>query len=254
MQQTQRVLCSTLMISLLAILASCTGSSIPVIEKNGNSSTSRQVVPTSGSHTVKRGESLYSIAWMYGTEMRQLAALNSLQAPYVIYPGEKLRIKPGRGSATAKRHSAHKPTKKVSAVGASKIVSQDKQGWRWPVEGNLLQSFGQGSTANKGIDIAGRTGQSVYTARPGRVVYSGNGIRGYGNLLIVKHSSEFLSAYAYNSRLLVKEGDVVKEGQKIAEIGSSGIARTAKLHFEIRKSGKPVNPLALLPNKGGKNG
>jgi len=255
MQQAQSVLRLTLMIAALVIQASCTGSSIPVIEKNNHAQVNRQQVPSSGTHTVKNGETLYSIAWLYGGDVKRLAAQNNIAAPYMIHPGRRLRVGRGfvRQQALQRKTTAKVvPTQRASTLSPQdaikNISAKERRNWRWPTQGKLVKTFG--GNGSKGIDIAGQAGQSVYTTRAGTVVYSGNGIRGYGNLLIVKHNAEFLSAYAYNSRLLVKEGDRVKDGQKIAEIGSSGVARSAKLHFEIRKSGKPVNPLALLPKKG----
>lgn len=237
--------------SLCLLITACSGSAIPVVEREAVSSSRsklvRQAIPASGTHSVRRGETLYSIAWMYGQDFKQLARSNNIPAPYVIHAGERLQLASRRVSRKAKPqvNPAAKPKAVVSKLEAT--------AWRWPTNGRVLNRFGQnsgGQLASKGIDIEGVLGQAVYSTRAGKVVYSGNGIRGYGNLLIVKHSAEYLSAYAYNSRLLVKEGQQVKEGQKIAEIGKSGVARQAKLHFEIRKAGKPVNPLSFLPKRG----
>jgi lipoprotein NlpD len=120
--------------------------------------------------------------------------------------------------------------------------------WQWPSAGKLVLGYANAAQPHKGIDIAGNTGDPVVSAKGGTVVYAGNGVRGYGNLLIVKHDALFLSAYAHNSKLLVKEGDVVKGGQQIAEMGDSGTDRT-KLHFEVRKQGNPVDPLQVLPRR-----
>jgi lipoprotein NlpD len=121
-------------------------------------------------------------------------------------------------------------------------------GWQWPSAGKLVLGYANSAQPHKGIDIAGNTGDPVVAAKGGTVVYAGNGVRGYGNLLIVKHDALFLSAYAHNSKLLVREGDVVKGGQQIAEMGDSGTDRT-KLHFEVRKQGNPVDPLQVLPRR-----
>jgi lipoprotein NlpD len=118
--------------------------------------------------------------------------------------------------------------------------------WRWPAEGPLLNGFS--STATKGINIAGKAGDAVVAAGSGRVVYAGDGLRGYGILVIINHNQEFLSAYAHNSRVFVKENDMVDGGDKIAEVGSSGAAREM-LHFEIRRDGQPVDPLQFLPRR-----
>lgn len=120
--------------------------------------------------------------------------------------------------------------------------------WQWPSTGKLVLGYSSAAQPHKGIDIAGNTGDPVVAAKSGTVVYAGNGVRGYGNLLIVKHDAQFLSAYAHNSKLLVKEGDVVKGGQQIAEMGDSGTDRT-KLHFEVRRQGNPVDPLQVLPRR-----
>ena len=133
------------------------------------------------------------------------------------------------------------PTETVSL--ASKDIV-----WRWPVSGRLLKGFSANSDLNKGIDLDGKMGDPVYAAAAGKVVYAGSGLLGYGNLIIINHNQEYLSAYAHNSRILATENDNVNVGQKIAEIGNSGAARTM-LHFEIRKDGKPVNPLKYLPNR-----
>jgi lipoprotein NlpD len=130
------------------------------------------------------------------------------------------------------------------AEAASAAVSA--AGWSWPARGQLLARFQSNGSLNKGIDIAGQLGEPVRAASDGAVVYAGRGLIGYGDMIIIKHDETYLSAYAHNSRLLVKEGDQVKVGQVIAEMGSSGTDRV-KLHFEIRRKGQPVDPLAYLP-------
>jgi len=120
--------------------------------------------------------------------------------------------------------------------------------WSWPTKGPVIESFSLSGRINKGIDLAGKNGEPVFAAADGKVVYSGTGLVGYGNLIIIKHNETYLSAYAHNSRLLLKEGDKAKAGQKIAEIGSTGANRD-KLHFEIRRDGKPVNPMKYLPGR-----
>lgn len=120
--------------------------------------------------------------------------------------------------------------------------------WSWPAKGSVIERYSLTGSINKGIDLSGRLGEPVYAAADGEVVYSGAGIVGYRNLIIIKHNEVYLSAYAHNSKLLVREGQRAKAGQKIAEIGSTGASRD-KLHFEIRRSGKPVNPLQYLPKR-----
>lgn len=214
-------------------------------------------------HRVSTGETLYAIAWRYGIDYKHLARHNGISRGYTIYPGQLLRLdvnsaktrKPApRTVVKSKPQSAPKTqprsiktTKKVANTKASQMKSAAFK-WQWPVKGKLLATFSSANGLNKGIDIAGKLGESVLSAGPGDVVYAGNGLRGYGNLLIIKHNQKYLSAYAHNRRLLVGEGDSVKAGQKIAELGSSGTDRN-KLHFEIRRDGKPIDPLKYLPRR-----
>ena len=197
-------------------------------------------------HTVQKGDTLFSISWRYGIDAKQLARWNNIPRPYTIYPGQRLRVNstaPISRSARAKTNTS-KSTASSKKSNTNKIVKSVPVGdWRWPVKGKLLSRF---SAKNNGIDIVAKEGAVVSAAAKGKVVYSGSGLRGYGNLLIIKHNDSFFSAYAHNKRLLVSEGDSVKSGQKIAEVGSTGTDRV-KLHFEIRKDGNPVDPLKYLP-------
>lgn len=170
--------------------------------------------------------------------------------------------KPSSEGALADAHAAKPdkhdapdvPAKPVAAVPATGIAAgsvvtatdDDKMSWMWPSNGKIVATFDEGK--NKGIDIAGRAGQQVMAAGSGKVMYAGSGIRGYGNLVIVKHSNSLLSAYAHNRNIVVKEGDNVNKGQVIAEMGDSD-ADSVKLHFEIRQQGKPVDPSRFLPNR-----
>lgn len=217
---------------------------------------------TPGFHHVKKGETLFSIAWRYGLDFRTLASTNSISAPYTIYPGQKIDVRnvPRPKTAQASR-SVEKPSKppvpntvksqpevKNSHNTPLTVASTSNGKWIWPVNGRLISRFSTKKPVNKGIDIDGALGESVLAAAAGTVVYAGRGLRGYGNLVIVKHNETYLSAYAHTSRIVVSEQDVVKAGQKIAEIGSTGTDKV-KLHFEIRKNGKPVDPLKHLPAK-----
>ncbi|KGY08303.1 murein hydrolase activator NlpD [Vibrio sinaloensis] len=154
-----------------------------------------------------------------------------------------------------KKVEQSKPKEYVNSTGkqnVNKVVSNDKpkntkvSKWLWPTKGRVIKNFSAGDQGNKGIDIAGQRGQPIVSTAGGTVVYSGNALRGYGNLVIVKHNDNYLSAYAHNDRLLVHEGQSVKAGQKIATMGSSG-ANSVRLHFEIRYQGKSVNPKRYLP-------
>lgn len=224
-------------------------------------------------YQVQKGDTLYSIAWRFALDYNELARINHLVEPYTLHVGQQLQLK----SSGDNRPSAYKPprkspkptiTRQQSVKTSPKQVVQQPVAkpstkpitikkaatryagglyWRWPAQGIVVKGYSpKGNASNKGIDIAGRRGQSVMAAADGKVVYRGSGLRGYGRLIIIKHNAAYLSAYAHNDKLLVKEGQVVKAGQKIAEMGNSD-ARRIQLHFEIRKKGKPVNPLRYLP-------
>ena len=278
-------------------------------------------------YEVQKGDTLYYIAYITNKDVKDLIRYNNLSEPYVIQPGQKLRLwrpvykAPAYGgtgaggviSATKNAVSVKAATAAVSSVSPSKSVSNSikrptsqksnsttssavnkldqnkskeylerKQNvnnvvshtkpsgvkvatnttkvaksktttksskigkWLWPTKGRVIRKFSSGELGNKGIDIAGQRGQSVISTAGGVVVYSGNALRGYGNLIIVKHNDNYLSAYAHNDSLLVREGQSVNAGQKIATMGSSGSNRV-KLHFEIRYQGKSVNPQRYLP-------
>lgn len=216
-----------------------------------------------GSHTVRAGETLYSIAWRYNRGHEELARSNSISAPYRIYPGQVIRLdaksvtvasKPSAPPtrSTSKQTTRYKKPQTNTKPVQEKVANQrDKKVdmfWSWPSKGSVIETYSLSGNVNKGIDLAGRKGEPVFAAADGKVVYSGTGLVGYGNLVIIKHNETYLSAYAHNSRLLVKEGDSTKAGQKIAEIGSTGTNRD-KLHFEIRRDGKPVNPMQYLPKR-----
>ena len=187
--------------------------------------------------------------------------------PYTLRVGQQLRLKAGgdadkpivnRVSAASPARSTTRQSVPTSNKTVTKPIAKSHPKptstryvaavrWQWPAHGKVIKTYSnKGNASNKGIDIAGKRGQSVNAAAAGKVVYCGNGLRGYGRLVIIKHNTAYLSAYAHNDKLLVKEGQMVKAGQKIAQMGSSD-ARRVQLHFEIRKQGKPVNPLRYLP-------
>lgn len=220
--------------------------------------------PATGFHLVEKGDTLFSIAWRYGIDFRELASANSISSPYTIYPGQKIDIKNiSKKSVAAAPVTVEKPSKpapkvqtpakpvaKTSHIAPVKVQESAETDWNWPANGRLTGYFSTKKPVNKGIDITGSLGESVLAAAAGTVVYAGEGLRGYGNLVIVKHDETYLSAYAHASRILVREQEVVKAGQKIAEIGSTGTDKV-KLHFEIRRNGKPVDPLRYLPKRPG---
>lgn len=213
-------------------------------------------------HTVAKGETLYSIAWSYGFDYKELARANNLDRSYTIHPGQVLRLDTvavpvvaTRPSPTVKKPVTGSPIPAAKPAVPPKTApvkpvanNQGSISWRWPAPGKIISRFSQSGSVNKGIDIEGNPGEPVMAAASGRVVYAGSGLMGYGLLVIIKHNDQFLSAYAHNRVLDVKEGDDVRSGQKIAEIGASGADRV-KLHFEIRRDGKPVDPEQYLPKR-----
>jgi lipoprotein NlpD len=215
-------------------------------------------------HIVVKGDTLYSIAWRYAQDYRDLARWNNISNNYVIYPGQFIRLKPDSkkvraiqpGPIVSKKSttsSTSKTTKEPTreSIGHKTKVSPAKHSgvnekirWQWPTKGKLVKL--NTPTSKKGLDIAGRAGQKVNAAAGGDVVYSGSGLLGYGKLIIIKHSDTYLSAYAHNEKIFAKEGDKVKAGQQIATMGLGNKGRPI-LHFEIRKDGTPINPLQHLP-------
>lgn len=220
-----------------------------------------------GFHVVKAGDTLHGIAFRYQSDFKQIAEWNNISDPYTIYVGQVLRLKPQTINKQATKPDV-KPVAKPAPVKTApkpkipatppkpktKVAKKDEVfhkgpvSWQWPAQGNLVKS--NSPSLKKGVNISGKVGQQIKAAANGKVVYSGSGLLGYGKLIIIKHSETYLSAYAYNSKLLVKEGDVVKLGQNISLMGQDNNDR-AILHFEIRKNGKPVNPLDFLPKKRG---
>ena len=204
-------------------------------------------------HEVRAGETVYSIAWRYGLDQRDLLAWNDLDSAGLIYPGQQLRLSPPTSARSARsgRGTADRtsPPGGPAAGGnrpATSPPAQPVAGWQWPTAGSVVSGFGATAKTQSGIQIAGRVKQPIVAAAAGEVVYSGSSLPGYGQLLIIKHNADFLSAYGHNESLLVAEGDRVKPGQRIARMGT-GPGKRPLLHFEIRRHGEPVNPLRYLP-------
>ncbi|PKM10534.1 MAG: hypothetical protein CVV13_12775 [Gammaproteobacteria bacterium HGW-Gammaproteobacteria-3] len=200
-------------------------------------------------YVVKKGDTLYSIGFRSGHGYRKLALWNDIHPPYTVMVGQTIKLFNNPGGIKNTHSSIKTPLKKRSSSQKKTILSGDnkkllKLNWQWPITGTIVKNFFQ--SGNKGIDISGYFGQPVKAAEAGKVVYSGAGLIGYGNLLIIKHNAMYLSAYANNSRLLVEEGQVVGKNQVIAKVGKTSAGQPA-LHFEIRKNGKPVNPVNYLP-------
>ena len=235
-------------------------------------------------YIVRKGDTLYSIALDHGLDYRELAQWNGITDPGVIRVGQALRLRPPASAPTAAPFKAApgvqaRPLGDTPA-GADSIKTQPKAvrapyseqtyaqlagakpepapkppagreegedgvDWSWPASGKVVSTFNDSANL-KGIGIAGKLGQPVLASAPGRVIFSGTGIRGFGKLIVIKHNNTFLSVYAHNNELLVKEGQNVTKGQRIAEMGSTD-AEQVKLHFEIRRFGRPVDPIKLLP-------
>ena len=204
---------------------------------------------------VQRGQSVYRIATENGLTALDLALWNDIAPPYTIHPGQRLRLYPGaqRGvvgnPAPPPRKQGSPAARPAKPVPAPVVAPASSAiGWRWPADGGIVETFASGDPTRQGIDIAGKGGQPVRAAADGVVVYSGAGLVGYGELVIVKHNEQWLSAYGHNRARLVNEGQRVQAGQQIAEMGRSGAARDM-LHFEIRYNGKPLDPQQYLPKR-----
>ncbi len=252
-------------IFMTLIISSCSRSVAPVDTRNtaelyrAAPVTNYDPEPvTKGFHEVVQGDTLYSISWQYGLDYRDVAAWNNISGNFIIYPGQRLRLIPGQ--STSARPASSSPEKNVSRPATTSIspaptTSQSRPGtrpvinqpvikWRWPTTGSLLKS--NTPIAQKGLDITGNEGQKIKASADGIVVYSGSGLLGYGKLIIIKHNETYLSAYAHNRDMYVKEGDNVQSGQDIATMGKTSRGQSL-LHFEIRKDGKPIDPQEYLP-------
>ncbi len=206
-----------------------------------------------GYYTVKPGDTLIRIGMDNGQSGRDIARWNKIDNPNLIEAGQVLRVVPPateaplvRQPATSGTASSSMPASSAPAApvaSAAPAAAEEAISFQWPARGNLISGFDE--SKNKGLDIGGKAGDPVLAAADGRVVYAGAGLRGYGNLIILKHNNTYLTAYAHNQTLLVKEDQVIKRGQKIAEMGNSD-ADQVKLHFEIRRQGKPVDPAKYL--------
>lgn len=263
----------------LCLLAACSTTSLdepgraPVTDRSSRTgSAAAAVTPQPGQenagkpgyYSVRPGDTLTRIGLEQGQSPRDLARWNALDNPHLIEVGQVLRVvPPGKDPVavspgvtvtpvpTPAAEARVKPRNlnDKAAEGAKPItglVDGEELAFAWPVGGVLLERFDE--TRNKGVDIAGKAGDPVLAAADGRVVYAGAGLRGYGNLVILKHNNTYLTAYAHNQALMVKEDQTVRQGQKIAEMGSSDADRV-KLHFEVRRQGKPVDPLKFLPSR-----
>ncbi len=262
------------------LLGGCSSSHTPAPVDEVASKGAKKPTITARTYQVKKGDTLFSIAFRAGMDYRSLAKLNRIAEPFTIYVGQVLVVAedsnyqisvkgPLNQSKTANANysnpvisaTSSKQTKNVASSNKSSYgqsqqdkdpekpkntASNVKSGqWLWPVKGPILAKFSQQEHGNKGLDIGGALGTPIKAAAAGQVVYAGNALRGYGNLIIIRHNDDFLSAYAHNHRLLVKERDTVTAGQLIAEMGNTDADRI-QLHFEIRFRGRSVDPLQYL--------
>jgi lipoprotein NlpD len=312
---------TTLLALLAGLLVACAGPPPKPAPATGPGSTAYKGTPD-GYYRVRRGDNLSTVAFRYGLDWRDIARLNNIPAPYIIYPDQELRLTenipgaepgsprtssaagssqvqvtavpspgssttrsletprssttptgtpaealPGPSSAPSEVKPAPSPAASVPAVASAPAASGvavvgtqtpsgsayvtpagDPSRWLWPTEGRLISRFQANDPARKGIDIGGKVGQPIVATANGQVVYSGNGLLGYGELIIVKHSDRMLSAYAHNSKRIVSEGQQVTAGDQIAEMGTND-RNQAELHFEIRANGSPQDPLKYLPQR-----
>ncbi|WP_423757798.1 peptidoglycan DD-metalloendopeptidase family protein [Burkholderia sp. NLJ2] len=274
----QRAICVAAFSTLLAACATRLDNA-PVVDRSGSLGTTAAAQPAvplgpppPGFYRVKPGDTLYRIALENGQNYRDIASWNNLANPNQIEVDQLLRVAPPGGAAAAgvpaaapiagaavataplssgpatpaAGTSSTLATPPAAATGSSDTAAAPSGPvtFAWPARGPVLNGFDDAK--NKGVNIGGAAGETVKAAADGRVVYSGNGLRGYGNLIIIKHDATYLTAYAHNRALMVKEGDAVTKGQKIAEMGNSDSDRVM-LHFEVRRQGKPVDPLKYLP-------
>jgi lipoprotein NlpD len=194
-------------------------------------------------HIVRKGETLFAIAWRYGKKADDIARWNRLGNGSLIYPGQHLRLTGAAASSRRPTTSTSTPRRDPKPLPSIPSIPSPK--WSWPTKGRINVNFGAKPGTGTGVLINGRVSQPIHAAASGNVVYAGSGLIGYGKLIILKHNDTYLSAYGYNASLLVKEGDRIKKGQKIATMGE-GPERKPRLHFEIRRNGKPVNPRQYL--------
>lgn len=259
-----RRLARVALVPAIAAMLALAGCGTSKVHREGGTAARASTPKPGQAVTVRKGDNLYRLAVNNGISPLDLAVWNGIQPPYTIYPGQKLRLYPASGSgrapaagpgrtaptattrpATDSRGRVVRPTQSPPQPTGPAPVSSAVS-WRWPADGQLSSRYIEGDPTRQGIGVAGSAGNPVRAAGDGVIVYSGSGLVGYGELVIIKHDEQWLSAYGHNRRRLVGEGDRVKAGQQIAEMGRTGADRDM-LHFEIRYNGKPVDPLRYLP-------
>lgn len=246
-----RARCCALLVLALILIAGCSGPK-PKAPVRDEGLPIRH--PESAERVVMPGDTLFGIAWESGVDHRELAEWNKIPPPYIIKPGQRLRVVPPDSGKAIAQSQRKPPTTTRSQRSAARKSSTSRAPqkaermpaygpWIWPASGKAARNDTQ-----KGVDILGVRGQRIVAAAKGRVVYRGSGLRGYGQLIILKHNDDYLSAYAHNDKIYVREGDTVKAGEHIADMGSTGADRV-QLHFQIRYRGTPVDPFLFLPKK-----
>ena len=234
--------------------------------------------PTPPFYHVRPGDTLYSIGQRFGVDHQRIARWNDINNPSDLHLGQRLRLRPPDGAQTAAADRGRPSGEASAAAGtdgadveakarprAGKVAVSGGGGgsagggadtgeapgrWRWPVAGEVIRGFSSGSRQrSNGIDIAAPAGSEVRAAAAGKVVYSGDGLRGYGNLVIIRHSGSYLTTYAYNRENLVAEDERVEAGQVVARVGETGAAERALLHFEVRRRTQPIDPMRVLPDR-----
>jgi lipoprotein NlpD len=257
-------------------VTSCANDRRPAPVRNLSIEPESRKIWKAGTYQVRKSDTLYSISFRFGLDFQRLALINHIKSPYTIYPGQELKLRINKNKSKSSKISPKKPEPKAKSNSNKRINVAQQQNkkstkqvkkakskgmpsnsqfdgtkkvtaWLWPVKNKHWKKNSFGKDIQQGIKISGNVGETIKASADGRVVYSGNGLVGYGNLIILKHSQSFLSAYAHNATLLVKENELVKAGQKIATMGKNDTGQT-ELHFEIRYQGRPVNPLKYLPS------
>jgi len=236
---------AVLAVGVLAVLAGCSGKGprAPVTDMSGTSQSA-----AGGTYVVRAGDTLYKIAQAHSMDVPTLVRLNGISDPSQLRIGQVLRLSGDTPMPTQPPVAAvPAPAQPVTPPPATAARADDASliSWGWPAAGKIIQGF---NANTKGIDLEGKPGDPVVAAADGKVMYAGNGVRGLGNLVLLGHSNGFITAYAHNQQLLVKSGDEVKKGSRIALLGQSDTT-SPRLHFEIRRKGTPVNPLSYLPSR-----
>lgn len=252
--QSRRLLIAAVLAT--SVLAGCATRTTQAPVADMSQGSSGATAPAKGTYTVRPGDTLYKISQAHGVSVAQLIQLNNISDPSQLRVGQVLRLDSGTSMAStsgpaAPSEPATTTTQPVTPPAAAEPTSVAKASdaslinWGWPASGKVIQGF---NTNTKGIDIEGKEGDAVVAAADGKVMYAGNGVRGLGNLILLGHSNGFITAYAHNQSLLVKTGQQVKKGDKIAAVGQTDTT-SPRLHFEIRRRGTPVNPMSYLPSR-----